>query len=70
MCPVPAGGLDAAVEVTNLNPSHGAPVHIGDPGMQHNHYIHTYIKNLPYSSECVNILCTCSPSRHRGPVEA
>ncbi|XP_061599795.1 D-glutamate cyclase, mitochondrial [Cololabis saira] len=32
MRPVPAGVLDAAVEVTHLNPlAHGAPVHIGDP---------------------------------------
>ncbi|KAM3594073.1 uncharacterized protein V6R79_001797 [Siganus canaliculatus] len=32
MRPVPAGMLDAAVEVTHLNPlAHGAPVHIGDP---------------------------------------
>lgn len=32
MRPVPAALLDAAVEVTHLNPlAHGAPVHIGDP---------------------------------------
>uniref|UniRef100_A0A8C6UWK4 D-glutamate cyclase n=1 Tax=Neogobius melanostomus TaxID=47308 RepID=A0A8C6UWK4_9GOBI len=32
MRPVPAEMLDAAVEVTHLNPlAHGAPVHIGDP---------------------------------------
>ncbi|XP_068573852.1 D-glutamate cyclase, mitochondrial isoform X2 [Cebidichthys violaceus] len=34
MRPVPAGMLDAAVEVTHLNPlAHGAPVHIGDPAL-------------------------------------
>ncbi|XP_044231416.1 D-glutamate cyclase, mitochondrial isoform X2 [Thunnus albacares] len=34
MRPVPAGLLDAAVEVTHLNPlAHGAPVHIGDPAL-------------------------------------
>ncbi|XP_070698949.1 D-glutamate cyclase, mitochondrial isoform X2 [Pempheris klunzingeri] len=34
MRPVPAGALDAAVEVTHLNPlAHGAPVHIGDPAL-------------------------------------
>lgn len=33
MRPVPAGMLNAAVEVTHFNPlAHGAPVHIGDPG--------------------------------------
>uniref|UniRef100_A0AAQ5YJZ9 D-glutamate cyclase-like C-terminal domain-containing protein n=1 Tax=Amphiprion ocellaris TaxID=80972 RepID=A0AAQ5YJZ9_AMPOC len=32
MRPIPAALLDAAVEVTHLNPlAHGAPVHIGDP---------------------------------------
>ncbi|KAM8915240.1 D-glutamate cyclase, mitochondrial isoform 3-T3 [Spinachia spinachia] len=35
MRPVPAAMLDAAVEVTHLNPlAHGAPVHIGDPGQR------------------------------------
>uniref|UniRef100_A0A3B5MDG8 D-glutamate cyclase-like C-terminal domain-containing protein n=1 Tax=Xiphophorus couchianus TaxID=32473 RepID=A0A3B5MDG8_9TELE len=35
MRPVPAGLLDAAVEVTHQNPrAHGAPVHIGDPGAE------------------------------------
>lgn len=34
MRPVPAAMLDAAVEVTHLNPlAHGAPVHIGDPAL-------------------------------------
>ncbi|XP_041827373.1 D-glutamate cyclase, mitochondrial isoform X2 [Melanotaenia boesemani] len=34
MRPVPAGLLDAAVEVTHLNPlAHGAPVHVGDPAL-------------------------------------
>ncbi|XP_076604538.1 D-glutamate cyclase, mitochondrial isoform X1 [Chaetodon auriga] len=34
MRPVPAGLLNAAVEVTHLNPlAHGAPVHIGDPAL-------------------------------------
>uniref|UniRef100_A0A8C6P4C6 D-glutamate cyclase n=1 Tax=Nothobranchius furzeri TaxID=105023 RepID=A0A8C6P4C6_NOTFU len=34
MRPVPAGFLDAAVEVTHQNPlAHGAPVHIGDPAL-------------------------------------
>ncbi|XP_072221631.1 D-glutamate cyclase, mitochondrial isoform X2 [Leuresthes tenuis] len=34
MRPVPAALLDAAVEVTHLNPlAHGAPVHIGDPAL-------------------------------------
>uniref|UniRef100_A0A1A7XQA6 Chromosome 14 open reading frame 159 n=1 Tax=Iconisemion striatum TaxID=60296 RepID=A0A1A7XQA6_9TELE len=34
MRPVPAGFLDAAAEVTHLNPlAHGAPVHIGDPAL-------------------------------------
>ncbi|XP_042245235.1 D-glutamate cyclase, mitochondrial [Thunnus maccoyii] len=34
MRPIPAGLLDAAVEVTHLNPlAHGAPVHIGDPAL-------------------------------------
>ncbi|XP_015255989.1 PREDICTED: UPF0317 protein C14orf159 homolog, mitochondrial isoform X2 [Cyprinodon variegatus] len=34
MRPVPAGLLDAAVEVTHQNPlAHGAPVHIGDPAL-------------------------------------
>ncbi|XP_037652387.1 D-glutamate cyclase, mitochondrial isoform X2 [Sebastes umbrosus] len=34
MRPVPAAKLDAAVEVTHLNPlAHGAPVHIGDPAV-------------------------------------
>ncbi|KAM6912803.1 D-glutamate cyclase, mitochondrial [Xenentodon cancila] len=34
MRPVPASLLDAAVEVTHLNPlAHGAPVHIGDPAL-------------------------------------
>lgn len=33
MRPIPADLLDAAVEVTHLNPlAHGAPIHIGDPG--------------------------------------
>ncbi|MEQ2192941.1 hypothetical protein XENOCAPTIV_020304, partial [Xenoophorus captivus] len=32
MRPVPAGFLDAVVEVTHQNPlAHGAPVHVGDP---------------------------------------
>ncbi|XP_032356022.1 D-glutamate cyclase, mitochondrial isoform X2 [Etheostoma spectabile] len=32
MRPIPAGMLNAAVEVTHLNPlAHGVPVHIGDP---------------------------------------
>lgn len=35
MRPVPAGLLDAAVEVTHQNPrAHGAPVHVGDPGAE------------------------------------
>ncbi|PWA16344.1 hypothetical protein CCH79_00004339 [Gambusia affinis] len=35
MRPVPAGLLDAVVEVTHQNPrAHGAPVHIGDPGAE------------------------------------
>lgn len=34
MRPVPAAMLDAAVEVTSLNPmAHGAPVHIGEPAL-------------------------------------
>ncbi|XP_068607940.1 D-glutamate cyclase, mitochondrial-like [Brachionichthys hirsutus] len=34
MRPIPAGVLDAAVEITHLNPAaHGAPVHIGDPAL-------------------------------------
>ncbi|XP_054469741.1 D-glutamate cyclase, mitochondrial isoform X2 [Anoplopoma fimbria] len=34
MRPVPAAMLDAAVEVTHLNPlAHGAPIHIGDPAL-------------------------------------
>ncbi|KAM4541631.1 D-glutamate cyclase, mitochondrial [Odontesthes bonariensis] len=34
MRPVPAALLNAAVEVTHLNPlAHGAPVHIGDPAL-------------------------------------
>ncbi|XP_014878837.1 UPF0317 protein C14orf159 homolog, mitochondrial isoform X2 [Poecilia latipinna] len=34
MRPVPAGLLDAAVEVTHQNPrAHGAPVHVGDPAL-------------------------------------
>uniref|UniRef100_UPI0037E8E360 D-glutamate cyclase, mitochondrial-like n=1 Tax=Semicossyphus pulcher TaxID=241346 RepID=UPI0037E8E360 len=34
MRPVPAAMLDAAVEITHLNPlAHGAPVHIGDPAL-------------------------------------
>ncbi|XP_068195183.1 D-glutamate cyclase, mitochondrial-like [Antennarius striatus] len=34
MRPIPAGMLDAAVEITHLNPAaHGAPVHIGDPAL-------------------------------------
>uniref|UniRef100_A0A8D0A1I9 D-glutamate cyclase n=1 Tax=Sander lucioperca TaxID=283035 RepID=A0A8D0A1I9_SANLU len=34
MRPIPAGMLNAAVEVTYLNPlAHGAPVHIGDPAL-------------------------------------
>lgn len=34
MRPVPAAMLDAAVEVTHMNPlAHGAPVHIGDPAL-------------------------------------
>ncbi|XP_041809898.1 D-glutamate cyclase, mitochondrial [Chelmon rostratus] len=34
MRPVPAGMLNAAVEVTHFNPlAHGAPVHIGDPAL-------------------------------------
>nr|XP_020464349.1 UPF0317 protein C14orf159 homolog, mitochondrial [Monopterus albus] len=34
MRPIPAGMLNAAVEVTDLNPlAHGAPVHIGDPAL-------------------------------------
>lgn len=34
MRPIPAGMLDAVVEETHLNPlAHGAPVHIGDPGI-------------------------------------
>lgn len=34
MRPIPSALLDAAVNVTHLNPlAHGAPVHIGDPGL-------------------------------------
>ncbi|MED6282244.1 hypothetical protein CHARACLAT_030025, partial [Characodon lateralis] len=34
MRPVPAGFLDAVVEVTHQNPlAHGAPVHVGDPAL-------------------------------------
>ncbi|XP_053191564.1 D-glutamate cyclase, mitochondrial [Scomber japonicus] len=34
MRPIPADLLDAAVEVTHLNPlAHGAPIHIGDPAL-------------------------------------
>ncbi|XP_029982218.1 D-glutamate cyclase, mitochondrial [Sphaeramia orbicularis] len=34
MRPVPTDKLDAAVEVTHLNPlAHGAPIHIGDPAL-------------------------------------
>lgn len=34
MRPIPSALLDAAVKVTHLNPTaHGAPIHIGDPGL-------------------------------------
>lgn len=34
MRPIPSVLLDAAVKVTHLNPAaHGAPIHIGDPGL-------------------------------------
>ncbi|XP_027131026.1 D-glutamate cyclase, mitochondrial isoform X2 [Larimichthys crocea] len=40
MRPVPADMLDAAVEVTHLNPlAHGAPVHIGDPALLGIHHL-------------------------------
>lgn len=38
MRPIPAGMLDAVAEETHLNPlAHGAPVHIGDPGINDTH---------------------------------
>lgn len=38
MRPIPSVLLDAAVKITHLNPlAHGAPVHIGDPGLTLTH---------------------------------
>lgn len=71
MCPVPAAVLDAAVEVTYLNLAHGAPVHIGDPGIHkwpHTHIAHRvkaitheYVKKSWHAGcECVYIVCICT----------
>uniref|UniRef100_A0A673CVU5 D-glutamate cyclase-like C-terminal domain-containing protein n=1 Tax=Sphaeramia orbicularis TaxID=375764 RepID=A0A673CVU5_9TELE len=56
MRPVPTDKLDAAVEVTHLNPlAHGAPIHIGDPGTQSK--LDKYLNSVTHIQDMNVYLC-------------
>lgn len=66
MRPVPSALLDAAVKVTHLNPTaHGAPIHIGDPGLSlllppSLSLTRTQQKDEHAHADSSNVLCFCS----------
>lgn len=52
MRPIPGGMLDAVAGETHLNPlAHGAPVHIGDPGINDTHTSHRIVMIYCYMTE-------------------
>lgn len=54
MRPIPAGMLDAVAEETHLNPlAHGAPVHVGDPGINDTHTSHRIVMDLLFTEHCL-----------------